>query len=107
MATDKPLQFLEQLTAQKPNLAPDVGKFATLYQRKLWHQLTVALEEAFVKPEFEEGDVLIHLYNNFVDSFALKLKGLRLASLAVVVSKHFADPADGLNFLEGVIKKVL
>lgn len=106
MATDKHLQFLEQLTNHKPNLASDVSKFATLYQRKLWHQLTIALEEAFVKPEFQEGDVMIHVYNNFVDAFALKLKALRLASLAVVVSKQFADPADALAFLEGVITKV-
>lgn len=106
MATDKHLQFLEQLTNHKPNLAADVSKFATLYQRKLWHQLTVALEEAFVKPEFQEGDVMIHVYNNFVDAFSLKLKALRLASLAVVVSKQFADPADAIAFLEGVITKV-
>lgn len=106
MSSDKHVQFLEGMANQHPALADDLSELAGLYERKLWHQLTLKLEECSSKPAFQEGDVLVQLYDGFVDGFALKLNGLKLAMFAVVASKQFADPKDGVVFLEKVIKKV-
>jgi 26S proteasome regulatory subunit N9 len=69
-----PIQYLEAIQVKYPNLAVDVAQIAELYDRKLWHQLTVKLEEVLAKPEFHEGDLLIQLYRNFIAS-AWLLKG--------------------------------
>jgi hypothetical protein len=40
-----PLKFLEDQQGAHPELAEWYQQFADLYQRKLWHQLTVKLEQ--------------------------------------------------------------
>ena len=51
MVAESGLQFLEALQNRQPALATRINQFAELYQRKLWHQLTVAIEESLVLPE--------------------------------------------------------
>ena len=64
------------------------------YQRKLWHQLTVAIEESLKLPDFKTPDVLIPFYTEFVSGFAYKLNPLRLAHIAVSVAEQYKDPKD-------------
>jgi 26S proteasome regulatory subunit N9 len=67
---------------------------ADFYQRKLWHQLTVAIEESLQVADFRTPDVLIPFYNEFLSGFAHKLNPLRLAHIAVSVSEQYKDPGD-------------
>ncbi len=67
---------------------------ADFYQRKLWHQLTVAIEASLTVPEFKAPDVLIPFYTQFLSSFAQKLNPLRLAHIAVAVAEQYKDPTD-------------
>lgn len=67
---------------------------ADYYQRKLWHQLTVAIEESLQVPNFRTPDVLIPFYTEFMSGFAHKLNPLRLAHIAVSVSEQYKDPSD-------------
>ena len=57
-----PIHFLEQAQAQHPNIAADLAEFAELYEKKLWHELTVKLTESLGKPDFHHGDFLVQLY---------------------------------------------
>ena len=57
-----PIHFLEQAQAQHPGVAADLAEFADLYDKKLWHELTVKLTEALGKPDFHQGDFLVQLY---------------------------------------------
>jgi 26S proteasome regulatory subunit N9 len=102
----KPLEFVDQLAIDKPDLADDLSDLSTLYQRKLWHQLTLKLEELYQKPAFNQGDLLVQLYNGFVADFGAKLNLLRLAHLAVSASKRIKDPAAAVAFLKGASDKV-
>ena len=43
----RPLEFVEQLAGEQPALAEDLAELRSLYERKLWHQLTLKLEELF------------------------------------------------------------
>jgi hypothetical protein len=105
-AAAKPLEFLEQLAADKPALAEDLSELSSLYQRKLWHQLTLKLEEDFGKPAFNQGDLLVQLFNGFVADFGAKLNLLRLAHLAVDASKQLKDPAAAVAFLKSAADKL-
>jgi len=102
----KPLEYIEQLAVQKPALADDLSELGSLYQRKLWHQLTLKLEECYHKPEFNQGDLLVQLFNGFVADFGAKLNLLRLAHLAVHASKSIKDPAAAVAFLKSVVDKL-
>ncbi len=57
-----PVHFLEQAQAQHPNIAADLAEFAELYEKKLWHELTVKLTDVLGKPEFHQGEFLVQLY---------------------------------------------
>lgn len=56
------MHFLETAQVQHPAVAADLAEFAELYDRKLWHQLTLKLSDAVTKPEFHDGDLLVRLY---------------------------------------------
>ncbi|KAI8474163.1 MAG: 26S proteasome regulatory subunit [Monoraphidium minutum] len=106
MAAGKPLEFIEQLGVAQPALGEDLAELSSLYQRKLWHQLTLKLEECFRKPEFNQGDLPVRLYNGFVADFGAKLNLLRLAHLAVHASKHIKDAPAAVAFLKGAADRV-
>lgn len=106
MASGKALEYVEQLAAEKPALAEDLSELSSLYQRKLWHQLTLKLEECSQKPAFNQGDLFVRLYNGFIADFGAKLNLLRLAHLAVHASKQVKDPAAAVAFLKTVIERI-
>ena len=70
------------LTAQasgSPPLAAQYDALRELYDRKLWHQLTMKLEEIVAMPDFQSGDRLVQLYHNFVVDLQHRENGLRMA----------------------------
>ncbi|KAJ1693471.1 hypothetical protein LUZ63_010169 [Rhynchospora breviuscula] len=99
------LQFLESQRQSHPELAEWYTSFADLYQQKLWHQLTLKLEQ-FVTLAMQAGDALIQLYNNFISDFETKINLLKLAHFAVIVSRQYTDKDSAINYLEGVIEKL-
>ena len=102
----KPLEFIEQLSTQQPALSDDLSELGSLYQRKLWHQLTLKLEEDFARPELAKGDLAVRLYTGFVADFGAKLNLLRLAHLAVRASRAIKDPAAAVAFLNATLDKL-
>eukprot|EP00879_Flechtneria_rotunda_P027333 GHRR01029278.1.p1 GENE.GHRR01029278.1~~GHRR01029278.1.p1 ORF type:complete len:339 (+),score=124.00 GHRR01029278.1:1679-2695(+) len=101
-----PVDYLEQLQASQPALAADVAELASLYQKKLWHQLTLKIEECFSKPEFNQGDIAVQLYQIFIDDFGHKINLLKLSQFAVHVAKHIKDPSETVQFLQNVSNKL-
>ena len=102
MAVSKQVEFLEELQLQYPNLAAHFAKFAELYTAKLWHQLTLLLEEAIALPEFQDGDLLIRLYDGFVSEIAQRINLLKLAHIVTAVAKRYTDLQQACGFIETV-----
>jgi len=75
-----------------------------LYNKKLWHQLTLELQ-TLVKDATMKGQ-LVQLYQNFIADFETKLNPLYLAQLAQTVLEEFADPEEGIAFVEKIGDKV-
>eukprot|EP00899_Mesostigma_viride_P024438 jgi/Mesvir1/5179/Mv15314-RA.1 len=100
------VQFLESQQLKYPELASWYGQLGELYSRKLWHQLTLKLEEFVALAVFQTGDALIHLYHEFIADFALKINFLKLAQIAVVTSRQYKNPDDAHRFLSTVVDKL-
>ena len=78
--------FLNAQANASPDMAPHYQTMRDLYERRLWHQLTMKLEEVVALPAFQTGDHLIQLYHNFIVDFEHKISPLKLGHLAVAVS---------------------
>ncbi|XP_039135158.1 26S proteasome non-ATPase regulatory subunit 13 homolog B-like [Dioscorea cayenensis subsp. rotundata] len=100
------LQYLETQRNARPELAEWYSALADLYQRKLWHQLTLKLEQFVALAVVQAGDALIQLYNDFITDFETKINLLKLAHFAVIVSRQYSDKQVAISYLDGVIEKL-
>uniref|UniRef100_A0A7S0RYM3 PCI domain-containing protein n=1 Tax=Chlamydomonas leiostraca TaxID=1034604 RepID=A0A7S0RYM3_9CHLO len=107
MAQPRPLEFLEQLQNEYPQAASDIGELGNLYTRKLWHQLTVKIDDIFkADGPLNSGDVPIRLFNSFVLDFGQRMNLLKFAQFAVHATKSLATPQAMVDFLTGVVAKL-
>ncbi|KAI9092582.1 hypothetical protein DFS34DRAFT_643563 [Phlyctochytrium arcticum] len=72
-------------------------KFEDLYDRKLWHQLTVAVEAFVERPA--ATTLLYPLYENFIVDWEKKMNQLSLVKFVTRVSRELKDPKESLAFL--------
>ncbi|KAJ4950149.1 hypothetical protein NE237_026981 [Protea cynaroides] len=100
------LEYLDSQRNAQPELADWYNTLADLYQKKLWHQLTLKLEQFVALAVFQAGDALIQLYHNFITDFETKINLLKLAHFAVIVSRQYAEKEAAIGYLEGVIEKL-
>ncbi|KAG8797762.1 26S proteasome regulatory subunit [Serendipita sp. 411] len=98
--------YLAQLLHATPeSLHPIVDKFQRYYDRKLWHQLTLAVFEFLEHPDSKPFQV--DLFTNFISDFQAKLDKLRLAQIGVKVSKEITpESQDHLKFLIALKDKI-
>ncbi|MEW5298902.1 MAG: hypothetical protein WDW38_004824 [Sanguina aurantia] len=102
----RPLEFLDSLAEEFPELAEPLSELGSLYTRKLWHQLTLQVEAAFSTAAFNRADIPVRLFTAFVTDFAPKINLLKLAQFAVHTSKYFASPPAAVDFLRATITRV-
>lgn len=102
MVSRREVEFLEGLQVQYPALSEHLARFAELYEAKLWHQLTLLLEEAIALPDFQDGDLLIKLYDGFISEIAQKINLLKLAHIVTAVAKRYSDVHQACSFMETV-----
>ncbi|XP_009631439.1 26S proteasome non-ATPase regulatory subunit 13 homolog B [Nicotiana tomentosiformis] len=100
------LEYLDSLRNAHPELSDWYNTLSDLYQRKLWHQLSLKLEQFVALAVFQAGDALIQLYHNFITDFETKINLLKLAHFAVIVSRRYAEKEAAIGYLEGVIDKL-
>lgn len=103
---DAALQYLEAQRNEHPELSEWYTSLSDLYQRKLWHELTLKLEQFVALAVFQAGDALIQLYHNFITDFETKINLLKLAHFAVIVSRQYSEKEAAVDYLEGVIAKL-
>jgi 26S proteasome regulatory subunit N9 len=99
--------WLTAQAAADPATAHHFTEMHDLYQRRLWHQLTMKLETIVGLPEFQTGDRLVSLYHNFIVDFEHAISPLKLGHLAVAVSSRYTDRAAASVFMQNVIEKLV
>jgi len=80
-------------------LAAQWTKIEELYNKKLWHQLTLELETLVRHPSMQSGQSLVVLYNNFIGDFESKMNPLSLVQLAMVIVEQIKDPEESKAFV--------
>lgn len=99
--------FLSELAVELPAAAETISELATLHQRKLWHQLTLALDAIIKAPgPLNTGDMPLRLFNGFIVDFASKINLLKFAQFAVHATTRLPDPAAMIDFLKGVLTRL-
>ncbi|KAL2139862.1 hypothetical protein VTI28DRAFT_4625 [Corynascus sepedonium] len=105
MNVDTISDFLaDQRDSAPEELQPLVLEFETLWERKLWHQLTNQLIEFFNHPG--SAPQRLQFYKVFVLKFADKINQLKLVDLALKAATQCRDNQERLSFMEAVAKKV-
>ncbi|XP_033222007.1 26S proteasome non-ATPase regulatory subunit 13 [Belonocnema kinseyi] len=97
--------------SQKQNVsdkeqAAEWAQLEELYNKRLWHQLTLKLETFVKHPALQKGDNLVQLYNNFLSTFENKINPLSLVEILVHVIAQFQDKQEAITFLEKTEPKV-
>lgn len=103
-SNDVYLAWLESAQSKHPNYAGQLSQLGEFYSHKLWHQLTVQVEQLLPDSEFQS--FLIDFYERFVTAFAHRINLLKLAQIAQVTAKQYEYPEQAVQFLQGVKKQV-
>ncbi|XP_032815743.1 26S proteasome non-ATPase regulatory subunit 13 [Petromyzon marinus] len=99
--------FLKQQQCKSaPELAAEWQRLEELYNKKLWHQLTLHITTFVQHPSFSEGDGLLKMYENFLCDFEHRVNPLSLVEIILHIIKQITDPNEALQFLEKTKEKV-
>ncbi|KAK6194798.1 hypothetical protein SNE40_000353 [Patella caerulea] len=96
----------EQQRKSSGDLATEWGKIEELYNKKLWHQLTLQLLTFVKNPVFSKGDGLVKMYENFISDFEHRINQQALMQLGVCIVKQIADTKQAIEFLENMKEKL-
>lgn len=80
-----------------------------LYNKKLWHQLTLKIQEMVLKTELQSGQALIKLYENFITDFEHRINTLSLVEICLPIVRQYKDTLGNdaaIAFLEKLREKV-
>ncbi|XP_066584466.1 26S proteasome non-ATPase regulatory subunit 13-like [Prorops nasuta] len=87
-------------------LAAEWSALEELYNKRLWHQLTLKLQVFVKHSSLQNGDNLVQLYNNFLSTFENKINSLSLVEILAHVITQFNDKQEAIKFLEKAETKV-
>lgn len=74
-------EFIANFSKERPDLSSGLSELQALYEGRLWHQLSIKLEELLSSKEFQLEEALITLYSGFVSEFISKLNQLKALKL--------------------------
>ncbi|MBN3309942.1 PSD13 ATPase, partial [Amia calva] len=96
----------QQSKSSTPEMATEWHTLEELYNKKLWHQLTLKITDFVQDPCFASGDGLIKLYENFLSDFEHRINPLSLVEIILHVARQMTDPNTAITFLEKTKEKV-
>ncbi|KXJ14016.1 26S proteasome non-ATPase regulatory subunit 13 [Exaiptasia diaphana] len=98
--------FLGNKQSEAGPLSSEWAALEELYDKRLWHQLTLSLVE-FVKNEyFEKNGGLLEMHDNFLSDFEHRINPLTLMEISLYIVKEHKDPEKAIQFLEKQREKV-
>ncbi|NXF49977.1 PSD13 ATPase, partial [Oceanites oceanicus] len=96
------LGFLQQSQNSGPGPAAVWHRLEELYNKKLWHQLTLQVLDFVQDPCFAQGDGLIKLYENFISEFEHRVNPLSLVEIILHVVRQMTGKRPYLLLTETI-----
>ena len=94
--------FLESQRVAYPDLQ-EYDTFLQLYERKLWHELSIALFDFLSKKSNHRGENIFELYAHFISKVEARLSQVRLVQLVSMIGQSLPDPQRALDFFKAVL----
>uniref|UniRef100_A0A3Q3A7H3 26S proteasome non-ATPase regulatory subunit 13 n=1 Tax=Kryptolebias marmoratus TaxID=37003 RepID=A0A3Q3A7H3_KRYMA len=82
----------QQSNSSTPEMAAKWHALEDLYNKRLWHQVTLNLTD-FVKDPCFKTDGLIQLYENFISDFEHRINPLSLVEIILLVNQFHSEEA--------------
>lgn len=95
--------FVDIKAVSGTEIAAQWSQCEELYNKKLWHQLTLMLNSLIKETTMK--DKLVTIYSDFIADFEARLDPLALALIAELVVDHYEKPEEGLAFIERLQEK--
>jgi len=89
--------YLQDLQKKSGGLSEYFGSFEQLFDKRLWHQLSVKLLE-FVQLEQAKQFNLVELYENFIADFETKINQLTLVEIVVFIVQQINNKDEAITF---------
>lgn len=77
-----------------------------LYTKKLWHQLTLKCLEFVNKPDVQQANILVPMYEKFITDFEHRINQLSLVEMSLPIVRQFKEAQSSTGFLEKLREKV-
>jgi 26S proteasome regulatory subunit N9 len=103
---DAPAYITAMKNSADSDLAERFAKIEDLYNKKLWHQLTLQLKEVVKLPSMLKEDSLVQLFAKFIADFESKMNPLSLVQLGMVALEQHKDSEEAIKFIEHIGEKV-
>jgi len=101
-------EYIATLANTHPNdeLRQQYAQMRELYEKKLWHQLTVKVEQLVKNRYFDNNNELVQLYNGFIKDFEKKMNQLTLSKILLSISRQIREPNENIAFLQKALEKI-
>lgn len=98
--------YLRERKAIGGSLANDWLEFESLYQSRLWHELTLRVTSFVHREELQQGDQLKSFYENFLSDFEHRINQLALVEIIIPISRTFKQVDEAIQFIKQIREKV-
>ncbi|CAD5118229.1 DgyrCDS6951 [Dimorphilus gyrociliatus] len=105
MVRDVSAYLFEQQRKSSSEVSQEWAALEDLYNRKLWHQLTIRLQKFVKNAQLQQGDAIMQLYQNFISDFEHRMNPLALVEILIPVARQMKDNTQALAFIEKIRKE--
>ena len=96
-------EFLELQKALYPDISHKYDELNDLYNKRLWHQLSISLEIFFNDISNKRDDNYIKLYDEFISKFESRLSPTHFSQLVSIIGHNYDDNNKALEFFNKIL----
>lgn len=100
-----PKVYLSKMCSDGP-LADQWVVLQQLYEKRLWHELTLEMLKFVKNDHFKHNGGLLELYENFLADFEHRINQLSLTELILVIGAEIKDSNEAIKLYEKTMEKV-
>ncbi|CAF0990078.1 unnamed protein product [Adineta ricciae] len=98
--------YLTERKAIGGPLANEWLELDSLYQSRLWHELTLRVTAFVHREELQQGEQLRSFYENFLSDFEHRINQLALVEIIIPISRTFKQVDEAILFIQQIREKV-